>query len=127
MGRGVWREVPGMLSAATELSGEGLGMVEEWTVLPLACEVELGRCKEMDGSNMTDGLHIISLVDLNPARLEVSMDGAALPAIAVLQSAFGSSRIKLHVPPVLFLWPLCCLRVVLGLTPLTGDGVPSEV
>lgn len=46
-------------------------------------------------SNMRVGLHITSLVDLNPAKLEVSGNGAGPPVMLVSRSVVGPSRIEL--------------------------------
>ena len=122
--------------AGAELSGDGLDMAEEWTVL--ACEVKLVRlgCREIswetEESNIADGLQISlsSLVDLNPARLAASVDGTAFPFAPVPLSQDGAHRTKLSVqfPPLCRSLALAsCLRVFLGLGPFSGEGVPSEV
>ena len=109
IGRGVWWAVPGTLVEEAEISGEGVVKMEDCSVL---CRLE-GSC-EREGSKVIDGLHIFSLVN---CTLAPSTDGAA-------PSVFGTSRIRPPLPRAVL---DSCRRVFLGLTPLTGEGVPCEV
>ena len=105
IGRGVWWAVPGTLVEEAEISGEGVVKMEDCSVL---CRLE-GSC-EREGSKVIDGLHIFSLVN---CTLAPSTDGAA-----------PTSRIRPPLPRAVL---DSCRRVFLGLTPLTGEGVPCEV